>query len=375
MPHRPFTRRQALQNAAFLAALRRTGNPRLAAALLGVHRSTYTKRRAKSAAFAQQWDAELAAAHAAFHAAGGPTSPEPHSFVIATPDLIRGKQSSTGSPRRCAPRDDGRNVRTKGGELHVARTRNGRLQLRRAPAGWMTKAGEQAYFRALSATANVRLAAAAAGFSHSAFYAKKRTRPAFAREMRLSLAMGYDRVECAALAAALPDSYEDDAWRHNDPPPIPPMTPDQAIQLLYLHQKEVRLQAEPPHIKRRRGESREAHSIRLSAMYQARLQRDREAFDIAEAARRERGEAAWAEEGENELPALPALDQVTGWSKANPDRAKAVHNPDLALFGGWRLRDWERQVAREQRCERSGASELRTQTAQPGRRGGRPKAG
>jgi hypothetical protein len=364
MPHRPFTRRQALQNAAFLAALRQTGNPRLAAALLGVHRSTYTKRRAKSAPFAQQWDAQLAAAHADFHAAGGPTSPEPHSFVIATPDLIRGKQSSTGSPRRCAPRDDG-HLRTKGGELHVARTRNGRLQLRRAPAGWMTKAGEQAYFRALSATANVRLAAAAAGFSHSAFYAKKRTRPQFAREMRLSLAMGYDRVEMAALAAALPDSYEDDAWRHNDPPPIPPMTPDQAIQLLYLHQKEVRLQAEPPHIKRRRGESREAHSIRLSAMYQARLQRDREAFDIAEAARRERGEAAWAEEGESDVPALPALDQVTGWSKANPDRAKAVHNPDLALFGGWRLGEAARKQRRAQR----------TESAHAGRRGSRPKAG
>ena len=124
--------------------------------------------------------------------------------------------------------------------------------------------------------------------------------------------------------------------------PRPADDPDQA-SVLYLHQKEVRLQAEPAHIKRRRGESREAHSIRLGAMYQARLQRDREAFDLAEAARRERGEAAWAEEGENEVPALPALDQVTGWSKANPDRAKAVHNPDLALFGGWRLRDWEKR--------------------------------
>jgi len=49
---RPFNRRQALQNAAFLEALRQTGNPRLAARLLGVHRSTYTKRRARSPAFA-----------------------------------------------------------------------------------------------------------------------------------------------------------------------------------------------------------------------------------------------------------------------------------------------------------------------------------
>jgi hypothetical protein len=44
-------------------------------------------------------------------------------------------------------------------------------------------------------------------------------------------------------------------------------------------------------------------------------------------------------------PELPPLALVTGWSKAEPDRARAVHNPDLALFGGWRLRDWEKRKA------------------------------
>lgn len=51
---RPFTRRQALQNAAFLEALARTGNARLAARSLGVHRSTFTKRRAGDAARYEQ---------------------------------------------------------------------------------------------------------------------------------------------------------------------------------------------------------------------------------------------------------------------------------------------------------------------------------
>ncbi|HYI39211.1 MAG TPA: hypothetical protein VE053_02710 [Allosphingosinicella sp.] len=54
---RPFTRKQIAQNQAFLEALRRTGNPRLAAASLGVHRTTYSKRRARCAAFAADWDA------------------------------------------------------------------------------------------------------------------------------------------------------------------------------------------------------------------------------------------------------------------------------------------------------------------------------
>jgi hypothetical protein len=323
---RPFNRRQALQNAAFLEALRQTGNPRLAARLLGVHRSTYTKRRARSAAFAQDWDAALAAAHAAFHEAGGVSAP--------------------GTVARNCPHS----LRTKGGELCVGRTRGGRLQLRRAPAGWMTRKGEQAFFRALSATANVRLSAAAAGFAHSAFYAKRRTRVAFAREMRLSLTEGYDRVEMAALAAALPESHEDDSWRHNDPPPIPPMTPDQVLQLLCLHEKSVRQSWDRPHRRKRRGEPWETYTERLRAMWVSEKAREAEDAALRAAARAETA-ADWdVPEEEEDLPALPALDQVTGWSKAcpepvegaNPDRAKATYNPDLALFGGWRLKDWKK---------------------------------
>ena len=162
--------------------------------------------------------------------------------------------------------------------------------------------------------------------------------PAFAREMRLALQMGYERIEMALLENADPRSHADDAWRHNDPPPIPPMTANQAMQLMYLHQKEVRLQAEPPHIKRRRGELPEAHSARLAAMYRARIERDREAFRIAEAERRTAGRPS---PFGPPPPVLPALDQVTGWSKANPE--KAPHDPTRALFGGWRLKDMKRR--------------------------------
>lgn len=319
--HRPFTRRQALQNQAWLDALRQTGNPRLAARLLGVHRSTYTKRRARCAAFAQDWDAQLAAAHAAFHRAGGPRPPEQGTVA-----------------RNCPP-----SHRTKGGELCVGRTRGGRLQLRRAPAGWMTKQGEQAFFFALSATANVRLSAAAAGFAHSAFYARKRQRPYFAREMRLSLTMGYERVEGAALASAMPDSHADDAWRHNDPPPIPPMTPDQAIQLLCLHNKSVRLSWDRPHRRKRRGEPWETYTARLTAMWMAEKGREADDAAVRRAARYE-ATGDWHLPGEKP-PELPPLHLVTGWSKADPDRAKATYNPRLALFGGWRLKDWEKRKA------------------------------
>ncbi len=273
---RPFNRRQAKENAAFLAALRRTGNAREAARSLGFHRSTMTKRRARDAAFAAEWDAALVFAHAHLNAS----------------EL----QPDTTEPR-------------------AIRTASGRMQLRALPARALDRAAEQAFLSALSATANVRLSAAAAGFSHSAFYARRRQSPAFAREMQLALETGYERVEMALMEAALASSYRDDAWRHNDPPAIPSMTVDEAMMLLRLHHQSVRLQEEPPHIKRRRGESREAHSYRLSAMYEARLQRARDAFDIAEAARRSATPTTSESPFEEPFPTLPALDQVTGWRK------------------------------------------------------------
>ena len=296
---RPFNRRQAHENDAFLAALRCTGNVREAARTLGLHRSTLIKRRNRDAAFAAEWHAALALAHARLNAGAQPA----------------GKAES---------------------EPQVIRTGSGRLQLRRAPRRRLDHKAEQAFLAALSATANIRLSAAAAGFSHSAFYARRKQSPAFAREMRLALETGYERLEMALLEAADPESYRDDAWRHNDPPPLPQLSPGEALQLLYLHQKEVRLQAEPPHLKRRRGESGEAHSFRLGAMYEARQQRAREAFDIAEAERRAQGKPS---PFGPQPPPLPALDQVKGWSKADPK--KRSQDRERPMFGGWRIGDWK----------------------------------
>jgi hypothetical protein len=304
----------ARQNAAFLAALARTGNARLAARELGFNRSTFTKRRARSAAFAAEWDAALVAAHARFH---------------------RSENSSPGFPGE----GGGGALRTQGGEPTIVRQKNGRLQLRLAPPGRITAAGEQAFFRALSASANVRLSAAAVGFAHSSFYARRKAKRAFAREMRLALATGYERLEGAAIAASLPESHADDGWRRNDPPPIPRMTADQALQLLHLHEKSVRQSWENPHRRKRRGESWDIYSERLRAMWAAEQARAAEDAAIAAAARAEPDRPP-------EIPPppdLPALDQVTGWSKA---RGAPKHDPDRAMFGGWRIEDWKKAKKR-----------------------------
>jgi hypothetical protein len=290
-PPRPFTRAQALENAAFLAELRRTGNAREAARRLGAHRAKFTRRRARHAGFAAQWDAALVLADARLN--GPADRARPHT-------------------------------------LHRVR---GRLQLRPARAEGLDQAARTRFLTALGACANVRLAARAAGFSHAAFYHHRRRDPAFAREWQLALETGYLQLQAALLAGGLCGFGADDDWQRNEPPAIPPMTVAQALQLLYLHQKEARLLAEPEPLRRRRGETREARVVRLSLIYEARLQRDRELFDRAQAARL----AARTERPsplEPPPPAMPDLGQVTGWSKAT---GRPPHDASRALFGGWRI--------------------------------------
>lgn len=226
---RPFTRTQALQNQAFLKALRRTGNIRFAAREVGLQYGTMQHRRAHHPAFAHAWAAALAFAQARLNKNG-----------------LQGPKAKRSAP---APH------RTLGGEAVITRRNDGKLQMRAAQPGKLTKQCEQAFLAALSATANVRLSAAAAGAAEAAFYRRRRQNPAFAREWFLALQEGYEQLEMALHASWSPHSHEDDAWRHNAPPPIPPMTVNQALQLMYLHQKEARLLAEPPHIKRRKAKA------------------------------------------------------------------------------------------------------------------------
>ena len=321
---RRFNRRQALENQAFVAALGRTGNARLAARELGVHRSTFTKRRAAHPAFAAEWDAALAVAHARLN---NPPRPVPTKAGREGDHLQGGGEARPRSPTLAA-------------EPGVVRLANGRLQLR-APAPGVRRIGRaarQAFLAALSATANVRLAARAAGFAHSSFYRLRDHDPAFAREMRLALQWGYERIELALLESFAPDSGRDDAWRHNDLPPVPPMSTAQALQLLYIHQKEARLWGERPDRRRRRGESSDAWSARLGRKWSAEKAWDREGYEVAAALRRA-GEAPACLEPP--APALPALEQVTGWSQTRAGPEDAARSAKPALFGGWRLKDWE----------------------------------
>ena len=306
---RPLTAAQRHENTAFLTALRRTGNARLAARQCGLKYGTMQYRRAKHPALAQQWDAAVVFAHARLRQSGGAHGPT------------------------SAARDEAQALRTRGGEPVVILLKSGRLQLRRAQPGKVTRQAEQAFLLAVAATANIALAAASVGVAEAAFHRRKRQNPAFARELRAALAEGYERLEMALLESAWPESGDDAQWRDNERPAIPPMTAAQALQLMYLHQKEARLLAEPAHLRKRRGESGEARSYRLAAMWEVEREREREKFREAQAARRRDAEG---DAGRHAPPpiVLPDLAQVTGWSKADP--TKGGHG-SAALFGGWRM--------------------------------------
>jgi hypothetical protein len=312
---RPLTPLQAHENRLFLERFALSGNVRMAAREAGVKYGTLQHRRKVHADFAQRWEAAAAAVQARLHLAGG----------------RRGPEASTG--RNADP------MRTRGGEPVVVRTRNGKLQVRLAHPGKLTKACEQTFLYALSATANVRLSAAAAGASVAAFYRRRRQNPAFAREMRLALKMGWERLEIAAMEAALPESHSDDQWRNCALAPLPRFSPDQAIQLLCLHDKSVNQGWEQPHRRRRRGESDEIHSLRLQAMWRVEKSLEAETEAVRRAARYE-ATGRWRHEDEAPPPELPPLSQVTGWSKAS---GRPAHHAGVALFGGWRIGDMERK--------------------------------
>ncbi|HEU0134980.1 MAG TPA: hypothetical protein VFR28_09165 [Allosphingosinicella sp.] len=334
---RPFTPLQAHENRVFLERFAMSGNVRMAAREAGVRYGTIQHRRKGNAAFAQQWEATAAAVQARLHLAGGKRGPG-----------ASGRSGAGGSPSTSLRTGfdglgtSGEAMRTKGGEAVVVRSRGGKLQVRLAHPGTLTKAAEQAFLYALSATANVRLSAAAAGASARAFYRRRRENPAFAREMRLALKMGWERLEMAALQASLPQSHSDDRWRRCEPAPMPRLSPDQAIQLLFLHEKSVNQSWEQPHRRRRRGESDEIYSLRLQAMWRAEKGREAEAEAVRRSARFE-ATGGWRHEDEAPPPELPPLETVTGWSRAS---GRPAHREGVALFGGWRIGEMERKLGR-----------------------------
>jgi hypothetical protein len=128
-----------------------------------------------------------------------------------------------------------------GGEPVIVRLASGAIQVRRAQAGKLTPAAEQAFLLALAGTCNVALAAASVGAAANAFARRAKRDAAFAREVRMALAEGHETLHLALLAGLEP--WDEADWRCGEPPPIPQMTVDQVFQLMRVHQREAQWKA------------------------------------------------------------------------------------------------------------------------------------
>ncbi|WBY07753.1 hypothetical protein PIB19_21115 [Sphingomonas sp. 7/4-4] len=130
--------------------------------------------------------------------------------------------------------------------------KNGKAQVIRATGRWSQEA-EARFLGELAATANVRAAAAAAGFSTTAIYKRRAAWPGFSAAWDAALDQGYARIEAlliagacdalsgaGAVAGAVAGEAPPSALVGEGPPLAAGMTVDQAMNLLRLHRASAR---------------------------------------------------------------------------------------------------------------------------------------
>ncbi len=117
------------------------------------------------------------------------------------------------------------------GQLVIDR-RDGGKAVRAGQSRW-SKRGEEVFLTELSVTANVLRAAAAAGFTASGLYARRRKDPAFAEAWDAAVSAGRARLELFLIEAA-DRTFEPHSV--NDEAAIPKMTIAEVIKTLQLAQ-------------------------------------------------------------------------------------------------------------------------------------------
>lgn len=202
------------RRAAFLKALRETGNQTLAAERAKVSRSWVQLHRSTDPGF----DAEVRAA-----------IEEAKENLRWAPDPARG-DGSCRPPRKWRHQD--------GEELVVRGSRGRRVQVARARLHQWTPRVEARFLAHLAQTCNVRRSLREVGLSAASLHAHRRRWPAFDARCEDALDVGYWRLEGGVVTAALvstrPRLAEDYALA---PPMVAPMSADDAIRLLRLHER------------------------------------------------------------------------------------------------------------------------------------------
>ena len=209
------------RRAAFFRALRETGNQTLACERAIVSRSWVQLQRSGDPQFKADVVAAVEEAKVALSQRSGsrPAS----------------GQASAEHGGAKPPRGWGH----QGGEELVVRGSNGRrVQVARARLHQWTPQVEARFLALLAACCNLRLALREVGFSAASLHAHRRRWPAFSARCEEALDEGYWRLDGGVVTAGLVGMNPRLAEEYElSPPMVAPMSADDAIRLLRLHER------------------------------------------------------------------------------------------------------------------------------------------
>jgi len=201
------------RRAAFLEALAETGNQTIAAERAKVSRSWVCLHRSTDPAFDAEVRSAVAAARVALRGADGRAPPSGWGHLDGEELVVKGTGGSGGGKR---------------------------IQIARARLKQWTPRIEDRFLATLAATCNVKAACAQVGMSKGSAYAHRKRWPAFAERWDEAIEDGYARVDGGLTASAI-ESLES---RERGEPPIErivaPMSVDDAIRLVRLHERRAR---------------------------------------------------------------------------------------------------------------------------------------
>lgn len=205
---------------AFLRALARSGSVASAAEECGIDRTSAYQLRKRNAAFAASWDRALTRARESLSPRANGNLPHGSALPTETP-ACAGDQRRAGARAVLRPNETIRSSRT------------GKTCIMRVGPGRWSAAKEAVFLAELTATANVKAAARAAGVSTTVVYNRRKLWPAFSEQWRAAIAEGHARIETLLVCAAT---------NTLDPEPAPmricegpEMSVEQALKLHLAH--------------------------------------------------------------------------------------------------------------------------------------------
>jgi len=197
------------RRAVFLKALRETGNQTIAAERAKVSRSWVQLHRSTDPAFDAACRAAIAEAKANLSRAQGRQPPSGWGHLDGEELVVKGSGGSGGGRR---------------------------IQIARARLKQWTPRIEDRFLATLAATCNVKAACAEVGFTQASAYGHRKRWPGFAKRWDEAIQTADIRLSFALV------EHGANPFSSLDPPapvPIPPMSVDDALHNLYMHQHQT----------------------------------------------------------------------------------------------------------------------------------------